>query len=208
MGTRARVSTGLPRGRAAAIYSAAMTAVPPGSAPEPLPPLSPAGDFEPVYPDESAGAVASPAPTASSAAPLAWWRARRWQLVALAGLVVVGVVVALVVALTRSGSSPPPARGARTAQAAAQQFLAAIRAGKGTAAVAVSCASFADEARGAAHTAHLNGFTFSLGAVHASGPSATAALIQKVDVGGTTQRMVYQLYLERNHSRWLVCGRS
>jgi hypothetical protein len=122
---------------------------------------------------------------------------------------VVVVAAAIVLPLSLGGSSGgAPQRGASSAPAAAQEFLVAIRSGNAKSAIGVSCPSFANQARQAAHTAHLSGFTFSLGAVHAFGASATAVLIQKANVGGTIEKMSYTLNLQRTRSHWLVCGRN
>ena len=116
------------------------------------------------------------------------------------------IATALAGLVACSSHSAKP-RGAATAQAAAQRFTAAVNAGNGPDATAISCTGFTAQARQAATTGADPGIHFALGAVQVTGTGATAALVENLDVGGFKQSMNFTLTLAKKSGLWLVCGR-
>ena len=122
------------------------------------------------------------------------------------GLVlVIAIAVITAVAVHRQHGS---ARGASTARTAATLFVGAINSGSGSGAAAISCDSFAADARSAARSGADPGISFSLGAISITGDGATAVLNQVFDVGGSTQDSQHTLTLQKTDGLWLVCGQN
>lgn len=157
---------------------------------------------DPIDPNELPPAPSGATPAAPDGPAGSGWGARRWWLVGGAVAVVAAVVVVLVVAL--GGGTP---RGERSAQAAAHRFLAAVDRHDGASAAAVSCSTFAGQARAIAHS-ESQGFRFTLGSVRLwSSSDAAVPLTQTLTFpGGTTQRSTRTLELQATSGHWLVCG--
>ena len=129
-------------------------------------------------------------------------RGRGRLVIATAVVVLAAVVVTLLVSRRHSTAE----RGARDARTAATLFVGAINSGSGDGAAAISCTSFADGARSAARSGADPGISFALGAVTTTGTSATATLIQSLDVAGSVQKSTNTLTLAEANGLWLVCG--
>ncbi|MGI8761808.1 MAG: hypothetical protein ACR2LF_11065 [Jatrophihabitantaceae bacterium] len=155
-------------------------------------------DGDPLYPDPT---VQTAAPAASAGA-----RPSRRRLLLAVIIVAAAAVLAAVLVVTLGGGRD--ARGATSAQQAAQRFVTALNTGDGDAAVAISCSSFAAQARSEAHEG-VAGFRFTLGPVRSDGSgSATAQLTQLVQLPGAAQRSSVVLTVQRVSGRWLACGVS
>jgi hypothetical protein len=136
------------------------------------------------------------------------WNLRtRWVVVAFVALVVVGLTVGIIVF---NASAPDAARGARTARIAAQQYVTAVNAGNRSGAAAISCGSFADDARAAAASGKDPGITFTLDLVTVLGKNqAIITVTEHLKFGGGTKQAETTRLLEtRGAGLWLVCGRA
>jgi hypothetical protein len=87
-------------------------------------------------------------------------------------------------------------------------FVIAINAGSASAAEAISCPDFRDQAHQAATSGADPGIAFSAKSVQVGATSATAQLVETLDVSGQTKTMAYTLTLTEKSGRWLVCGRT
>jgi hypothetical protein len=117
------------------------------------------------------------------------------------------LAAALVAALCSCSSHSAKPRGAATAQEAAETFAIAINAGSGSAAAAISCTTFSNDAHQAATSGADPGISYSVSSVAVTGTDATAQLDEKLDVSGQTRTMDYTLTLTKKSGLWLVCGR-
>lgn len=137
--------------------------------------------------------------------PSSNWRLR-WVLGVFVVLVVAGLTIGIIVF---KSATPERARGALTPGGATRQFLAAINKGDGAAAAAVSCSSFGDDARAAAHSGVDPSISFTLVDVIQHGNDhASAEFAEHIRFGKSVQNKSYRITLLRGSSRWLVCGRD
>jgi hypothetical protein len=160
-------------------------------------------DSEPGYEPDVPGTVQlEPRPSRLSR----WHIRTRWAVLACAALVVVGLTVGI---LVFNASAPDRVLGAASAKAAAQQYVAAVNAGNGRGAAAISCTEFADDARAAAASGKDPDITFSLDRIDASHKNdATVTVTEHLRFsGGTKQTEASRLSVLRSGGRWLMCGR-
>lgn len=198
MGTRRSDSTRLPAVAAAAIYGCRVN-------PDDVEPLVLGdGEPEPLDPNElsfvqfahSEDSEDTPQPTM-----------RTWYFVVAATVVVVvGMVLGIIVF---NSSTPDSARGAASAKAAADEFVAAVNAGNSKAAAAISCDTFADDARSAAQSGKDPSVRYTVDSVgNQDKTSATAVVTEHLTLPGSTQTKSYNISVLRSSGRWLMCGRT
>jgi hypothetical protein len=191
-------------------------------APGTQPPMLGSGELEPVYPPDmaappgpsapfdqsaqsaqSAGAPVVPAPPGPADAAQ-HTRTRTWVWVAALVLAAATVVAVLLFGTDRSS----PGRGAGSAEAAAEQFVAALNAGDKRAAAEISCTGFQDQARSEAVSGMDPAISFHLDGVDHLGDGAQARISQTFELPDGTPPQVQPIVLDviRTDGNWLVCG--
>lgn len=133
--------------------------------------------------------------------------AARWVVVAAIAIVVVGMVVGI---LLFNSAAPDAARGAASARQAAQQYVAALNGGDRIAATAISCDTFANDARSAARSGADPSLDYTLDKLIVGDRTSSTAMITEhwTLPGGTRQHRPADVAVLRSSGRWLVCGRA
>jgi hypothetical protein len=136
-----------------------------------------------------------------------WWLRTRWVVAAFAVLVVVALTVGI---LVFNASAPDAPRGAKSATAAAHQYVAALNSGNGERAAAVACTDFVDQAKADAKSGQDPDISYSLDAVTSAGKNdATAVVTEHLTfTGGSTQKVPSTVSVLRSGGLWLICGRT